>query len=73
MRTLPFKTKNKEEIEISFVDSGQDVTALIIIKSAPSPADCECKTLVLWEGEDYEKIGQYTDADIDSRIKQLLI
>lgn len=28
--------------------------------------------LVLWEGLDYETIGQWTDADVEIRIKQLI-
>jgi len=34
--------------------------------------DCQTKLLTLWEGEAYTAIGQYTDTDIDNRIKELL-
>lgn len=30
------------------------------------------KPLVLWEGEDYNKIGQWTDVEVEARIKELL-
>jgi hypothetical protein len=30
------------------------------------------KEMVLWSGDDYINIGQWTDNDIDNRIKQLL-
>lgn len=30
------------------------------------------KTLILWNGEEYINIGQWTDSDVDDRIKQLL-
>lgn len=30
------------------------------------------KPLVLWEGEDYNKIGQWTDIEVEARIKELL-
>ncbi len=30
------------------------------------------KTLVLWTGQDYISIGQWTDSDVDNRIKQIL-
>jgi hypothetical protein len=30
------------------------------------------KTLMLWEGQDYINIGQWTDTDVNNRIKELL-
>jgi hypothetical protein len=30
------------------------------------------KTLVLWEGQDYINIGEWTDLDVELRIKELL-
>lgn len=32
----------------------------------------ELGLLVLWEGEAYEKIGQWTDSDVLARVKELL-
>ncbi len=30
------------------------------------------KTIILWSGQDYINIGQWTDSDVDNRIKQIL-
>jgi hypothetical protein len=33
---------------------------------------CVLKPLVLWEGEAYIEIGNWTDEDVENRIKELL-
>ena len=30
------------------------------------------KSLILWEGAEYDRIGQWTDAEAEARIKELL-
>ena len=30
------------------------------------------KTIILWTGQDYINIGQWTDSDVDNRVKQIL-
>ena len=30
------------------------------------------KEIILWEGKDYEAIGQWTDEDVTNRLKELL-
>ena len=49
-------------------DNGQSVTARISFFNSNGYS----KTLVLWEGQDYINIGEWTDLDVDLRIKELL-
>lgn len=49
-------------------DNGQSVTARISFFNSNGYS----RTLVLWEGQDYINIGEWTDLDVDLRIKELL-
>lgn len=49
-------------------DDGQSVVARISFFNTMG----YIKTLILWEGQEYINIGQWTDSDVDVRIKQLL-
>ena len=37
-----------------------------------SAGDAVYKLLILWEGEEYDTIGQWTETDAENRIKELL-
>jgi hypothetical protein len=58
---------DKISIDI-LTDNGQSVTARISFFNSNGYS----KTLVLWEGQDYSNIGEWTDLDVDLRIKELL-
>jgi hypothetical protein len=49
-------------------DDGQSVTAMVSFFNSMGYT----KTLILWNGQEYINIGQWTDSDVDARIKQLL-
>ena len=49
-------------------DDGQSVVARISFFNSRGYT----KTLILWNGQEYINIGQWTDSDVDARIKQLL-
>lgn len=78
MRTIKFKkpakievqeriVRSADEVKYSFTDDGESVIAKIYEGECGSPT-----YLPLWEGEEYEKAGQYTDDDIEGRITELL-
>ena len=52
----------------TLIDDGQSVVARI---SFFNPGGYS-KELVLWHGQDYLNIGDWTDVDVDLRIKELL-
>jgi hypothetical protein len=58
---------NKISID-SIIDSGNSVTSKISFFNENGYT----KQLVLWEGEDYLNIGDWTDSDVNSRILELL-
>jgi hypothetical protein len=48
----------------SIIDSSKDKTVTAIVKGYPG-------NIVLWEGAAYDAIGQWTDADVISKIKEI--
>lgn len=58
-----------DKISVDYViDDGKSVIAEVsFYNNSFAP-----KRLVLWEGEAYNEIGQWTDADVDKEIKKLL-
>lgn len=60
---------NTDKISVDLVsDDGSTVTARISFFNTNGYT----KTLTLWGGESYAQIGQWTDQDVDNRIKELL-
>ena len=53
----------------SITDDGTKVFANVTMLGTETHLD---NTMTLWEGTDYENIGQWTDADVDQRIIDLL-
>lgn len=75
--TVPAQTVLTDCILVSQVtDNGTNVVALI----TPIPKEAKALhlherihiTLVLWEGDAYKDIGQWTDSDVETRIKELI-
>jgi hypothetical protein len=63
------ETLDTDKISIDkVVDNGYMVSARISFFSSTGLS----RELVLWEGQDYINIGQWTDSDVDTRIKELL-
>ena len=63
------ETLDTDKISIDkVVDNGYMVSARISFFSSTGLS----RELVLWEGQDYINIGQWTDSDVDVRIKELL-
>jgi hypothetical protein len=62
-------TIDTDKISIDILtDNGQSVTARISFFNPNGYS----KTLVLWEDQDYINIGEWTDLDVELRIKKLL-
>lgn len=60
---------NTDRISIdSVVDDGESVIANISFFHESGLT----KQIILWDGIDYQNIGQWTDVNVDSRIKQIL-
>jgi hypothetical protein len=65
IKELPARQITVSKIEITSIeDSSVDKKVTARINGAPG-------TIVLWEGEAYDKIGQWTDADVANRIKEI--
>lgn len=52
-------------------DNGTSVEALITIGDVNLPIP-KTKTVILWQGDEYVKIDQWTDDDVRSRLNELL-
>jgi hypothetical protein len=71
--TLPNTTKVVRQPEVSV---NINVLTLLSINDNPinklvSAHTKEIGTIVLWSGEDYDKIGQWTDNDVKERLLSL--
>ena len=65
VREIPKQQVKVSKIEItSITDSSVDKKVTAYVKGLP-------RTIVLWEGEAYDAIGQWTDADVTARIKEI--
>lgn len=61
---VPEQRKEISKITVlRHIDSPSTKTVLAITK--------ELGQILLWEGEDYDEIGQWTDADVENKIKEL--
>lgn len=56
-------------IHITTIDDGNMVEAKIIFKG---PEGEQEQIWTLWDGQDYINIGQWTDTDVQNRIKELI-
>lgn len=75
--TVPAQTVLTDCILVNQVtDNGTNVVAMItpIPKGAKAlhPHERRPITLTLWEGEAYANIGQWTDTQVETRIKELI-
>jgi hypothetical protein len=62
-------TINADKISVDLVsDDGISVRAIVSFFNTNGYT----KNLILWEGDSYTQIGQWTDQDVDNRIKELL-
>lgn len=65
VKEIPATQITVEKIEIvSYLDSPVDKIVIAYTKGYPGE-------IVLWEGEDYDKIGQWKDSDVTKRIQEL--
>lgn len=53
-------------------DSTKKIIATEISYPVLPDNGCIVKPLILWQGEEYDAIGQWTDAEAEARIKELL-
>ena len=60
-----FNSVTLNELDVTIVDNVQRKSVVVQIKGIPFP-------LVLWNGESYDKAGDYTQAMVESRILELL-
>lgn len=68
LTTVVTNTTIVKTVEYIFTDYGDSVVANITINNNTS----NIITKVLWEGQDYINIGQYTDNDIKNKVFELL-
>lgn len=64
--TRPAETKKLSNVTITRMI---DMPTAKVVKVAT----LELGDLILWTGDEYDAIGQWTDADVQARIKALLI
>lgn len=65
------ETITSDTITINEVtDNGTSVIALIIFKG--KDPILKTKSIILWDGDDYDAIGQWTDDDVQNRIKEII-
>ena len=64
--TRPAETKKLSSVTITRMI---DMPTAKVVKVAT----LELGDLILWTGDEYDAIGQWTDADVQARIKALLI
>jgi hypothetical protein len=62
-------TINTDKISIDMVS---DDGTKVFVKISFFNTNGYTKNLILWEGDSYTQIGQWTDQDVDNRIKELL-
>ena len=66
-------TQNTDKIKVLEVtDNYTSVSALIQIGQPTPDANKNIKHIILWDGADYEAIGQWTDTDVQNRLKTIL-
>lgn len=53
------------ELELTIVDNPKHKSVVVQIRPVPRP-------LVLWTGEDYTAAGDYTQAQVEARVAELL-
>lgn len=60
-----FNSVTLNELDITIVDNPQRKNVVAQLRGIPFP-------LVLWNGESYDKAGDYTQAQVESKITELL-
>lgn len=69
---VPAQVVTTDEILINEIrDTGTSVIAMIT-PLEKSTILAQTRTIVLWEGKEYEQIGQWTDSDVENKLKQIL-
>lgn len=61
----PMKPVTLTELEVTVIDNATRKSCVAQIRPCPQP-------IVLWEGEDYDAAGDYTQAQVEARILELL-
>jgi len=58
----------KELFIINVIDTGEDVDVTLGLQAGPG----DSYTIRLWNNDEYQKIGQWTDKNVDAKILELL-
>jgi hypothetical protein len=66
LRTIPAKTITANEIEIKYIVDFYDEKKVVAYTNSM------LGEIVLWEGDIYTQIGQWTDDDVTNRIFEIL-
>ena len=66
LRTIPAKTITANEIEIKYIVDFYDEKKVVAYTTSM------LGEIVLWEGDIYTQIGQWTDDDVTNRIFEIL-
>ncbi|HXP52190.1 MAG TPA: hypothetical protein VN922_19695 [Bacteroidia bacterium] len=53
-------------------DNGTQVIALISFSDPANPSTKKSKNVIVWDGDDYKKIGDWTDAQVDEALLKLI-
>lgn len=65
MGILKLKKVTLDSIDYTVTYDNTRRRAIAIIKKIGLP-------LVLWEGDDYDSVGQFTDEDVENRVEELI-
>lgn len=60
-----FNPVTLNELDVTIIDNSKRKSVVVQIRPVPRP-------LVLWSGNDYDSAGDYTQAQVEARINELL-
>lgn len=79
MKTIKFKNTfvavhaiESNELEIISQNDLPGLKKVIITINIQTDGDPILREVVLWEGEQYDKIGQWTDNDVNNELEKIL-
>ena len=52
-------------LDVTIIDNAKRRSCVVQLRPCPYP-------LILWEGDDYDTVGDYTQAQVESRVLELL-
>lgn len=65
-KSIPSINLKTSKIEVLKIEDNYESKQIVALLKFPS------MKIVLWEGENYDQIGQWTDSDVINRLKEIL-